>query len=75
MGHLGVLAEIFDAIRDLPAVKAWSREHLGDEAAWEKKVRAGLIDEMARLGEMIPTMPGFHVAWHRGPRSFVSFLG
>ena len=58
MQQLGWLAAAFDLLSDNEAVKTYSSEKYGDERAWERKVRKGLIDEAAQLARVTPPTLG-----------------
>lgn len=50
----GLLAQSFDAVRDTPAVKAWSEARYGRADAFEKRVMERLFEETRLLCNSIP---------------------
>ncbi|MDD5707916.1 MAG: hypothetical protein PHR35_18515, partial [Kiritimatiellae bacterium] len=56
MAQQADLVDIFDLIRDHPAVLAYSRERYGDEREWERRVRKGVVDEAHFIAQCSPTL-------------------
>lgn len=58
VSQAGMLAEVFDLIRDNPEVKRYSLEKYGDAGIWEKRVYEHVIKEAQRVaasGRYFPT--------------------